>query len=601
MCSVPSRPPCCAPVMTSPPLWLTATPLPSGHWLPLPVPRGRRSWTSCWRLVSLSLAAAGRLLRRAALVGFDAAFEYHVLVIRPEVESDATGDLVQDLDRRLARDPARRPHLVAARGTDVVAIAAAPWRDGIAFGEQAAGLGPDVRWWATVAGPVPLDRLPSAYADAVDGLRVVPGLAVPGQVVPMAHIALERAMVADPTLAAAGATRWLGPLETAGRGGPELVRTLEAWLDMGGAVVATARSLGVAPRTVSYRLARMADILGVDDARCGGPCPPVRCIAGAPPARLLPRQRDRGRPASIGSMSELRPSSPIRRPEDARPRSADQHEHADPVAVTPPPSVDRPTPEELVRIQRHMASLPVHVGATVAQDPALGVLMIRQRGSGSAINYAAMPRWEGGTWQTSLDRLANVMRAEGNWPSLLLADRFDRPPGLDTAMASVGWRRLLGETVLWVGHASVVPHLDPRLRFEAVQPRSVEDHEALEREIFGVDPARAEARRRELREALTTGGLRAFVVRLDGEPIAVARVSQGEGVAGIYALGVTRAWRGKGYGTLLATITTRAGMATGNRIVWLSVEDGNDPARRVYDRLGFQSAFGWSRWLSPPD
>jgi ribosomal protein S18 acetylase RimI-like enzyme len=168
-------------------------------------------------------------------------------------------------------------------------------------------------------------------------------------------------------------------------------------------------------------------------------------------------------------------------------------------------------------------------------------------------------------------------------------------------MSTVGWRRLLGETVLWVGHASVVPHLDPRLRFEAVQPGSVEDHEALEREVFGVDPARAEARRGELRDALTGGGLRAFVVRLDGEPIAVARVSQGDGVAGIYALGVARAWRDHGYGTLLATIATRAGMATGNRIVWLSVEHGNPLSCHVYDKLGFPPAFGWSRSLAPSD
>ncbi len=193
------------------------------------------------------------------------------------------------------------------------------------------------------------------------------------------------------------------------------------------------------------------------------------------------------------------------------------------------------------------------------------------------------------------------MRVDGSWPSLLLADRLDRPPGLVEVMPSLGWRRLLGETVLWVGHASVVPHLDPRLRFEAVQPRSVDDHEALERQIFGVDPARAEARRRELADALTAGRLRAFVVRLDDEPIAVARLSQGEGVAGIYALGVAHGWRDRGYGTLMTTIATRAGMATGNRVVWLSVEDGNTRARHVYEKLGFQPAFGWARWLAPAD
>ncbi|MCY7417357.1 MAG: GNAT family N-acetyltransferase [Chloroflexi bacterium] len=303
-------------------------------------------------------------------------------------------------------------------------------------------------------------------------------------------------------------------------------------------------------------------------------------------------------------MNELRPTSPVRRPDSARPRAADSHEHDAATAsqgVAPPPSVDPVTLDELVRIQRHMASLPLHTGAAVDQDDALGVIMVRRPGAGAAVNYAAMPRWAAGSWRDDLGRLATTMRQEGSWPSLLLSDRLDRPPGMDDAMASLGWRRLLGETVLWVGHASVVPHLDPRLRFEAVQPSSVDDHEALEREIFGVDPNRADGRRLELAAALTAGGLRAFVMRLEDQPIAVARLSQGEGVAGIYALGVARAWRSKGYGTLLATIATRAGMATGNRIVWLSVEDGNDSARHVYDKLGFQPAFGWSRWLAPTD
>jgi ribosomal protein S18 acetylase RimI-like enzyme len=308
---------------------------------------------------------------------------------------------------------------------------------------------------------------------------------------------------------------------------------------------------------------------------------------------------------TIRQMSELRPSSPVRRPDTARPRSADAHEDAEvaaqPQEVGPPPSVAPVTLDELARIQRHMASLPLHSGAAVDQDDALGVLMVRRPGAGAALNYAAMPRWDASTWRSSLDRVTETMRREGSWPSVLLADRLDRPPGMDETMGSFGWRRLLGETVMWVGHASVVPHLDPRLRFEAVQPRSVDGHETLEREIFGVDPNRADARRQELRDALVTGGLRAFVVRLDDEPIAVARLSQGDGVAGIYALGVAHAWRGKGYGTLLATIATRAGMATGNRVVWLSVEDGNTPARHVYERLEFQPAFGWSRWLAPAD
>ena len=64
-------------------------------------------------------------------------------------------------------------------------------------------------------------------------------------------------------LAAAAVERWLTPLVDAPRGGPDLVRTLGAWLATGRSVAATARALRVAPRTVSYRLERIARTLGV--------------------------------------------------------------------------------------------------------------------------------------------------------------------------------------------------------------------------------------------------------------------------------------------------------------------------------------------------
>ena len=224
---------------------------------------------------------------------------------------------------------------------------------------------------------------------------------------------------------------------------------------------------------------------------------------------------------------------------------------------------------------------------------------LRLPGGGAVVDYAALPRWTAGDWQDRLQRLSDRMLEEGSWPSLVVADRLDRPPGLDRALRSIGWRRISEEAAQWVAHASVVPHLDPALRFEAVQPGTVADHEELERRVFGADPGRAEARRRELATALASGKLRAFVVRLRDEPIAVARLSQGDGVAGIHGLGVAREWRGQGYGTLLTTVATRAGMATGNRIVWLSVDEANEVALHVYRKLGFQHAFTWSRWLAP--
>ena len=295
-------------------------------------------------------------------------------------------------------------------------------------------------------------------------------------------------------------------------------------------------------------------------------------------------------------MSDLRPASAARRPDTARPRTADEHQHDEPEIV-----IDAPTPAELDAIQRHLACLPVHSGASAAWEATLGALIVRQDGAGPAGNYAAMPRWKSPSWLPTLNQVTQLVRRTGSWPSLMVSDELDRPPRLGDALRRIGWHPVQRETVLWVGRASVIAHLDPRMRSEAVQGRRVDTHEAVEREIFGLPEEMAPRGAAALAAALGTGSLRAFVVRVDDEPVAVTRLSQGEGVAGIYAVGVREPWRGQGYGTLLTTIATRAGMAIGNRVVWLSVEDGNDVARHVYEKLHFREAFTWARWLASPE
>jgi ribosomal protein S18 acetylase RimI-like enzyme len=286
-------------------------------------------------------------------------------------------------------------------------------------------------------------------------------------------------------------------------------------------------------------------------------------------------------------MGELRPEAPTRRPDTARPRGDGE------------PAIEPPSVEELERIQRHLCSLAGEAGAEVRAEPALGALIVRRPGGGPEVNHVAMPRWSTEGWREALARACAALAADGAWPSLLVADRLDRPIGLAGALAAAGWRAVRAESVLWVGRAAVVPHLDPALRIEAVQPRGVTEHERLEREVFGLPEGLAEGRRAAIADAIGSGRVRAFIVRLHGEAVAVARLSQGDGVAGLYGIGVAEAHRGRGLGTLVTTVATRAGLALGNRLVWLSVEEGNERAARVYARLGFVRAFGWSRWLGP--
>jgi ribosomal protein S18 acetylase RimI-like enzyme len=55
--------------------------------------------------------------------------------------------------------------------------------------------------------------------------------------------------------------------------------------------------------------------------------------------------------------------------------------------------------------------------------------------------------------------------------------------------------------------------------------------------------------------------------------------------------------RRQGFGRLVTAVATRAGLATGNPLVWLSVDPANEPARRLYEDLGYRPAFSWQRLI----
>jgi hypothetical protein len=212
---------------------------------------------------AVSGATPGRLARRAALVGLEPATAVLVAVVRSAVELEDEGPVVAAVTTALQRGARRRPVLAAVRSGDLVIVVqgTAPPDRQLAEGLQALGADP---WWAVVSAPATLGDLPRAYADALDAIRVLAAAGPMRTVVAVGDVALERAISADPALARAAVVRWLGPLERSPRTGAELIETLEAWFEAGESITGAARRLHLAPRTISYRLERIARLLGRD-------------------------------------------------------------------------------------------------------------------------------------------------------------------------------------------------------------------------------------------------------------------------------------------------------------------------------------------------
>ncbi|MEP7361466.1 MAG: GNAT family N-acetyltransferase, partial [Chloroflexota bacterium] len=105
-----------------------------------------------------------------------------------------------------------------------------------------------------------------------------------------------------------------------------------------------------------------------------------------------------------------------------------------------------------------------------------------------------------------------------------------------------------------------------------------------------------------LGRAVVSGATRAFLVRMATEVMASARLVPGEpgtSIASLHAVGVATRHRRRGYGRLITAIATRAGLATGHKLVWLSVDGDNAGAMEMYRGLAFDFTFDWTRWAAP--
>ncbi len=281
-----------------------------------------------------------------------------------------------------------------------------------------------------------------------------------------------------------------------------------------------------------------------------------------------------------------------RRPETARPRQ-DHHDHETAALAAP-------TADELDAIERQHAARMEQSGATIERDDELGVWWVRFEGRTPQLSFAMRLRWPRDEVAPRLARVMEKMRGRGDWPSVSVSESLTSPATVADTLAEADWRIAAGERIMFTRHPPTNPHLDPTLRIEAVTPTSARECVELEVANFGLPPSEVATRAERLAESVRSGAERAFIVRLMSKPVASARLVPGSGgVAGLSGINVVAAQRGRGYGRLVTSVATRAGLATGAKLVWLSVEESNTAAVKLYESLGFEPSFAWSRWIAP--
>jgi ribosomal protein S18 acetylase RimI-like enzyme len=79
----------------------------------------------------------------------------------------------------------------------------------------------------------------------------------------------------------------------------------------------------------------------------------------------------------------------------------------------------------------------------------------------------------------------------------------------------------------------------------------------------------------------------AYLLRIDGEPVATGERYSFDGASYLSSIGTRPLWRGHGFGSLITRALARDSVAGGFDLVYLGVYADNTRAIRLYGRLGF--------------
>jgi ribosomal protein S18 acetylase RimI-like enzyme len=106
-------------------------------------------------------------------------------------------------------------------------------------------------------------------------------------------------------------------------------------------------------------------------------------------------------------------------------------------------------------------------------------------------------------------------------------------------------------------------------------------------EAFAVSEARRIALENDVLACVSRPGCSMLLLEVDGEPAAIARRASTDEGSYLSSIGTRPAYRGRGLGALVTLFAVRDALEAGTELVHLAVEVDNEPARRLYERLGF--------------
>lgn len=215
----------------------------------------------------------------------------------------------------------------------------------------------------------------------------------------------------------------------------------------------------------------------------------------------------------------------------------------------------------------------------------------------AGIRWPTDPRAFDRRLDEAITLFATLDRAPHIWPRPML----NEPPDLVRRLEAAGFTNQGGNLLMLRGGSDAPPDDRPpagvtveRLHALALADRAdaASDLTLVLAEAFEVEPARRASIAAESVAMFDHPEVHACLVRVDGEPAAVAKRTTFDGASYLSSIGTRPRYRGRGLGSLVTAAITRDALEAASRTIYLGVFTLNVIARRMYERLGYRVVGG---------
>lgn len=195
-------------------------------------------------------------------------------------------------------------------------------------------------------------------------------------------------------------------------------------------------------------------------------------------------------------------------------------------------------------------------------------------------------------------QIALAVYAEAGLPALVRITPFTQPASLDDWLADQGWTRH-DDTRVMVCPA--IPRITPTPLPTGTQWERLDGaaYALAIGQLRGTPPGQIEAHAQRL--AASPVPYQGFAIRRssDGAVLACGQWAREAELVGLYDIHTQAGTRRQGFAITLCERLLALSTHEGATIAYLQVEAGNEPARRLYHRLGFADAYAYHYRQAP--